>query len=74
MPAPSVSDQGKEQVVKLCRYFTTNRDVFLASGVKEAHVRQNLIDPLFEALGSILVRLRTVTCRSKLGLKNVQTL
>jgi hypothetical protein len=51
MAAPSVVDQGKEEVVKLCRYFTTNRDAFLASGVKEAHVRQSLIDPLFEALG-----------------------
>jgi hypothetical protein len=51
MAALLVIDQGKEQVVKLCRYFTTNRDAFLASGVKEAHVRQSLIDPLFEALG-----------------------
>jgi len=44
-------DQGKEEVAKLCRYFTTNRQAFLAPGVKEAHVRQSLIDPLFEALG-----------------------
>ncbi len=44
-------DQGKEQVEKLCQYFTTNRQAFLAHGVKEAHVRQSLIDPLFEALG-----------------------
>ena len=44
-------DQGKEEVTKLCRYFTTNRQAFLAPGVKEAHVRQSLIDPLFEALG-----------------------
>jgi adenine-specific DNA-methyltransferase len=46
-----IFDQGKEEVAKLCRYFTTNREAFLAPGVKEAHVRQSLIDPLFEALG-----------------------
>ena len=44
-------EQGKEEVAKLCHYFATNRQAFLASGVKEAHVRQSLIDPLFEALG-----------------------
>jgi len=44
-------DQGKEEVAKLCRYFATNRQAFIAPGVKEAHVRQSLIDPLFEALG-----------------------
>jgi len=44
-------DQGKEEVAKLCRYFATNRQAFLAPGVKEAHVRQTLIDPFFESLG-----------------------
>jgi type I restriction-modification system DNA methylase subunit len=44
-------DQGKEEVAALCHYFTTNRQVFVAPGMKEAHVRQSLIDPLFEALG-----------------------
>lgn len=44
-------DQGKQEVAVLCRYFTTNHQAFLAPGVKEAHVRQSLIDPLFEALG-----------------------
>jgi hypothetical protein len=44
-------DQGKDEVAKLCRYFTTNRQSFVAPGVKEAHVRQLLIDPFFEALG-----------------------
>jgi SAM-dependent methyltransferase len=43
--------QGKVEVAKLCQYFETNRKEFLASGVKEAHVRQSLIDPFFEALG-----------------------
>ncbi len=44
-------EQGKDEVAKLCQYFTTNRQSFLAAGVKEAHVRQSLIDPFFEALG-----------------------
>ena len=44
-------EQGKEEVEKLCRYFETNQQAFLAPGVKEAHVRQSLIDPFFEALG-----------------------
>src|SRR3990167_9002279 len=44
-------DQGKEEVAKLCQYFATNRQAFLAPGVKEAHVRQTLIDPFFESLG-----------------------
>ena len=38
-------DQGKDEVATLCRYFATNRQAFLAPGVKEAHVRQTLIDP-----------------------------
>ncbi|MBU1319892.1 MAG: Eco57I restriction-modification methylase domain-containing protein [candidate division Zixibacteria bacterium] len=44
-------DQGKDEVGKLCKYFATNRKSFLVPGVKEAHVRQSLIDPFFEALG-----------------------
>ena len=44
-------EQSKEQIAKLCSYFQTNRERFLAQGVKEAHVRQSLIDPFFEALG-----------------------
>jgi hypothetical protein len=44
-------EQGKEEVAALCQYFSTNRQAFLAPGVNEAHIRQSLIDPLFEALG-----------------------
>jgi len=44
-------DQGREEIAKLCKYFATNRQAFFAHGVKEAHVRQSLIDPFFEALG-----------------------
>jgi len=44
-------DQSKDEVAKLCRYFANNRQAFLAPGVKEAHIRQSLIDPFFEILG-----------------------
>jgi len=44
-------DRGKDEIARLCRYFAANRQAFFAPGVKEAHVRQSLIDPLFEALG-----------------------
>jgi len=44
-------NQSKDDIFGLCQYFTTNRKSFLAPGVKEAHVRQSLIDPFFEALG-----------------------
>ncbi len=44
-------EQGKNEVAILCKHFTKNRDAFFAPGVKEAHIRQMLIDPLFEALG-----------------------
>jgi SAM-dependent methyltransferase len=44
-------EQGKEEVAKLCQYFATSREVFIAPEMKEAQVRQTLIDPLFEALG-----------------------
>ena len=44
-------DQSKDEIAKLCQYFTTNRKSFLAPGVKEAHVRQSLIDPFFAILG-----------------------
>ena len=44
-------EQGKDEIAGLCAYFATNREAFRAAGVKEAHVRQSLIDPFFEALG-----------------------
>jgi hypothetical protein len=44
-------NQGKEEIAKLCQYFAINRQSFLDPGVKEAHVRQSLINPFFEALG-----------------------
>ncbi len=44
-------NQSQDEIFRLCQYFTTNRKSFLAPGVKEAHVRQSLIDPFFETLG-----------------------
>jgi hypothetical protein len=44
-------EQGRDEIATLCKYFATNTAAFVAPGVKEAHIRQNLIDPLFEALG-----------------------
>ncbi len=44
-------EQGRSEVARLCGHFATNREAFLAPGVKEAHIRQMLIDPFFEALG-----------------------
>lgn len=44
-------EQGRAEAVKLCQHFTTNRRAFFAPGIKEAHIRQMLIDPFFEALG-----------------------
>jgi hypothetical protein len=43
--------QSRDELFRLCQYFTTNPKSFLAPGVKEAHIRQSLIDPFFEALG-----------------------
>jgi hypothetical protein len=42
-------EDGKEEAAKLCQYFSTNRQAFVARN--EAQPRQWLIDPLFEALG-----------------------
>ena len=44
-------DQGKEEVARICAYFKTNHEPFHAPGVKEAEIRQTLIDPFFKALG-----------------------
>jgi hypothetical protein len=52
-------EKAKDDVAKLCAYFATNRQAFLAPGVKEAHVRQSLTDPLLEALAGDLCVFRT---------------
>ncbi|HEV7224130.1 MAG TPA: Eco57I restriction-modification methylase domain-containing protein [Pirellulales bacterium] len=57
--------QGQAEIANLCRYFATNRLAFAAAGVKEAHVRQSLIDPLFEALGWDVGNSAMVATRSR---------
>jgi adenine-specific DNA-methyltransferase len=44
-------DQSLDEIARLCRHFAVNRESYLAPGIKEAHVRQSLIDPFFQALG-----------------------
>jgi hypothetical protein len=44
-------EQAREEIARLCACFATNRQAFLAPGVNKAHVRQTLVNPLFEALG-----------------------
>ena len=43
-------DQSLDEIAQRVAYYRTNRVAFHASGYKEAHARQNLIDPLFIAL------------------------
>ncbi len=44
-------EQGKDEIARKVEHFTTNRQSYHDPRVKEADVRQSLIDPLFEALG-----------------------
>ncbi|MCY2988722.1 MAG: Eco57I restriction-modification methylase domain-containing protein [Planctomycetota bacterium] len=48
---PKTLEQGQAAIAELCRHFATNRDKYREADVKEAHVRQSLIDPFFAALG-----------------------
>lgn len=43
-------DQSKDVIARLVQHFTTNKGAFLAPAYKEAHARQELIDPFFVAL------------------------
>ncbi|MBI1800407.1 MAG: hypothetical protein HY259_10430 [Chloroflexi bacterium] len=40
-------DVGREQIAQTAKHFHINRAQFLAPQYKEAHARQELIDPLF---------------------------
>ncbi len=51
MPQIQTFEQGKDAIASLVDHFRNNRNAFLSAGYKEAQVRQNLIDPMFEALG-----------------------
>jgi len=43
-------DQSLDEIARLVKHYRTNRAACHAPGYKEAHARQNLIDPLFIAL------------------------
>jgi hypothetical protein len=43
--------QGKDLIAQKVKQFAVNRVVYLAPAYKEAHARQELIDPFFEVLG-----------------------
>jgi type I restriction-modification system DNA methylase subunit len=43
--------QSLDEIARLVKQFSTNRAYYLAPGYKEADVRQEFIDPLFNALG-----------------------
>ena len=44
-------DDSLRKIAGLCDYFRTNRNAFCVPDVNEARIRQDLVDPLFEALG-----------------------
>jgi hypothetical protein len=43
-------DQGHDAVAALVRHFTNNRAAYHEGNYKEAHARQEFIDPFFAAL------------------------
>ncbi|MBI3242162.1 MAG: hypothetical protein HYZ49_07705 [Chloroflexi bacterium] len=48
---PITFQQSLDEIAALAKHFQTNRAAFLKVDYKEAHARQELIDPLFVALG-----------------------
>jgi len=47
---PYTFEQSKDEIARLVKHFATNRTQYLAPAYKEAHARQEFIDPLFIAL------------------------
>jgi predicted type IV restriction endonuclease len=47
----SAFQQSKDDIARLVKHFATNRAAYLAPAYKEAHARQEFIDPFFVALG-----------------------
>jgi hypothetical protein len=43
-------EQSKDEIASLVKHFSSNRDQYHAPAYKEAHARQEFIDPLFQAL------------------------
>ena len=44
-------EHGKDAVAALARHFANNRALYHKANYKEAHARQEFIDPFFAALG-----------------------
>jgi len=44
-------EQSKDEVARLVKHFETNSHIYRETAYKEAHARQEFIDPLFMALG-----------------------
>jgi hypothetical protein len=50
LSTPYSFEQSKDAIASLAKHFATNRVQYLAATYKEAHARQEFIDPLFVAL------------------------
>ena len=48
---PVTFDQSKDDIARLVKHFAINREAYRGPNYKEAHARQEFIDPLFTALG-----------------------
>jgi hypothetical protein len=44
---PSTFEQSKGDIARLVRHFALNREAYRAPAYKEAHARQEFIDPFF---------------------------
>lgn len=47
---PYSFEQSKDEIARLVKHFATNKAMYVAPAYKEAHARQEFIDPLFVAL------------------------
>ena len=48
---PITFEQSKDAIAQLVKHFAANREAYRAPAYKEAHARQEFIDPFFLALG-----------------------
>jgi adenine-specific DNA-methyltransferase len=48
---PATFEESQAEIAQRVRQFSINRDQYRAASYKEAHARQEFIDPLFAALG-----------------------
>jgi len=47
---PHTYEQSKDEIARLVKHFDTNKSAYFSSAYKEAHARQEFIDPFFIAL------------------------